>query len=506
VTISIPSNARIPSSLRIALAWLLLMITISVGIGRARETHGTVLLNKPTRLCWITGKSLKDFAQVGAGALGVMPSRSGRPGERWTILDVLATGSRSALPKTAPRLELQKVATVPEPIPGERIVLIALNEIKPSEGLQPVLLLGDDVPRGLLASPSTRYLPGLIPATDLAATALGQPFGAGRQAVVVFGDLNDLEAAVTRWEGKPGLPGLALLLAAILVLARWRCWPRLALFAMGLPLGLFIAPLFLPGNAALLLALAFGGLAAWRLSGQAISVGILTVLALDLLLGGPVITRTPLSYSMTEATRFYGIGNETAGIFIGAVLLCTKRLRLSLAAPILLSLTMLIGLPTLGANVGCAVAALVGLAVRCCTALPKKQRLLGVLIAALLIFSGLGALAYWDASRAAAQQSHLGKAVSGGRVGMVQTGMRKLAMNGHLLLTSPWSVLLIAQMLALLLRRRQQDMDLTMISAAVAALIANDSGVMAAATLLLPAASDSVPAASEKSDTAGESD
>jgi hypothetical protein len=78
-------------------------------------------------------------------------------------------------------------------------------------------------------------------------------------------------------------------------------------------------------------------------------------------------------------------------------------------------------------------------------------------------------------------RTHLGRAAAGGGEGRVAILGRKLAMNAHLTLTSPWAFLLLVQM-ALLARQRKSP---ALLLGTGGAWLLNDSGVVAAALLLL---------------------
>ncbi|WP_395139707.1 hypothetical protein [Armatimonas sp.] len=407
--------------------WLMLAITIAVAVIRAQPPQTQPL---PENLLVVRSDSLKAF--VGARAL--FPLRGGIKGETWSIEDVLATGSRSPVGEHAPRIQIVQTDLAPKTNSpalvlrwqeGERFGTACLTQTT-----------------GLLTSPSTRFTPGLIAATDIAATMEGKPFGAGRPATLVSGNLAELKLRQATWERKAEL-------LRFLVVAPW-------LFSLAL--------LF----------------SAWRgksLGNPNIFGGIALVLWADLLLGSPLLERLPFSYSVTEAARFYGIGNDAAGLFIGCALAA------GFEAPTLLAVALAIGAPSLGANNGCFLAALVGIAAQKVGKLPVKKRLLASLAALLgigLLFLGL---ARWDVSRGAGAQTHLGQAISGERTGSLMLIGRKLAMNGHLLVSSPWSLLLLTS--GILLARRRAGGDLITGGAALAL---NDSGVLAAATLLFPLA------------------
>lgn len=394
----------------------------------------------------------------------MIPTRGGRKEESWSLSDVLATGSRSPLPSTAPRLPApETVEIVPVPEPNERILVVEAT----SGRLARALLLGKDVPEGLLTSPSTRFTPGLLAATDLATLVAGEVRGAGRPPRIVQGSLTTLREQQRRWEGKAALlvwmPVLPWLLAGALLLGMR--WPVFASGAVALPLALLIVPCWLSGWWAIGGSVALAALIAARLPSNTVALALVGLLWADIVLGGPFLERSPFSYSVTEAARFYGIGNEAAGLLIGAALVAP------LDIPALLAVALALGFPTLGANNGCFLAALVGVVLR----LPRGRW--GAAVIALLLVAGM---ARWDSLRGRETQSHLGQALTGEKSSLAVLAQRKLAMNFHLLVSSPWVLVLLVGGAGAWRRR-----DLVGGSSALAALLLNDSGVVAAATVLL---------------------
>jgi hypothetical protein len=409
------------------LPWLFLVLTLVVALVRLRPPH-TQPLPAGLRVGVVHG----DLPAELSGARALFPLRGGLKGESWSIREVLETGSRSPLAPGAPRVTLRE-----EPIMSETPTL--LLSWREGERFGVACLTHT---KGLLTSPSTRFTPGLLAATDIAATVQGKPFAAGRPAVLISGTRAELSARRGIWETKAKLlPYLVVtpwLLSLALVLATLR--------------GKSLGDRRLWGGVALLL---------WG----------------DLLLGSPLLERLPFSYAVTEAARFYGIGNDAAGLLFGCAVAAGFKL------PLLLGVAVSIGAPSLGANNGCFLAALVGIVSVEVSRLPRKKHLWATLGALLGIGVLFFLLARWDASRGEGGRTHLGQALAEPPAGRLTLVGRKLAMNGHLLVSSPWSLLLLTSS-ALLIRRRAWQT----LFAGGAALALNDSGVLAAATLLLPTA------------------
>jgi hypothetical protein len=121
----------------------------------------------------------------------------------------------------------------------------------------------------------------------------------------------------------------------------------------------------------------------------------------------------------------------------------------------------------------------------------------------LLIAAGLllGAFAWLDLRRAAAQQTHLARAFAGaGGDTLWGIAQRKLTLEGYLLLHSPWSATLAVCAFGLWWLCRAHPALLSpddtepktrravlagLVAGAVASLLCNDSGVTAAALILL---------------------
>jgi hypothetical protein len=400
------------------------------------------------------------------------------------------------------------------------------------ERLGPILLWRREGESGLLTSPSTRRTPGLIAASDTAATIaalLGLPpaaqrIGAGRAAIPTPDTVN-LSHQADCWafqvRAQKLLVGIPWLLAGMLLVGVWlqekRVGQALMLGALSLPLGLFIAPLVVPVRpgfemlvylVALIPALVLGGAAVLRPSwSRAILIAICAItfltLLIDTLLGGPLLGRSPLSYSVVEAARFYGIGNEASGVLLGTatvslLLLAGASIPTALSAALLLS--ALTGMPTLGADAGSVAAIFLAFGILGASCTPPKTRRIALISSLILALLCIGGYALWEGGRGAQSRTHVGEAVAAAREegagALVTMAVRKLSVNARLLVTSPWAILLYAEAGTLLYfwRRRAPALPAntrttlhTLLFAAGALFLLNDSGVVAAATCLLPA-------------------
>ena len=226
-------------------------------------------------------------------------------------------------------------------------------------------------------------------------------------------------------------------------------------------------------------------------------------LALDTVFHSGLAANSALSGFYVSGIRFYGIGNEYMGLLIGSVLMSVPKKILGRAG---LATVLLLGLSFWGANAGGAMAATVAFFV----ANPPfpitgkwRGRLpvigAGGMLAAILVAVLLAAI---ERLLPGDFQSHIGRAASGGPHLWSEIIIRKLAMNLRLA-ANPWTLLGVFGMvgaLGLLNRgragervretlRRDDDLSSRVPAAglgALAALIFNDSGIVAAVLLLAP--------------------
>jgi hypothetical protein len=210
---------------------------------------------------------------------------------------------------------------------------------------------------------------------------------------------------------------------------------------------------------------------------------------------GDIFRWALLGNSIRLGVRFYGVGNEFMGWWIGAAVLAAgipveKRARPA-AIGLLLGVALLIGLPALGGKVGGVITALAAVAVEAWPVLRRRHShvaiALGIAVAALL------GLAAWDASRPPGSQTHLGRlavhvlAEGPGPFFLIARG--KLLTNLRLTL-GLWGALLAAGVwLIWEAHRRAPEAEATravtrLLPVAGVAYLCNDSGVIAAALML----------------------
>lgn len=393
--------------------------------------------------------------------------------------------------------------------------------------LVPVLAYGEGFSPGLLTSPTTRRL-GIVASFDVTAAILehfglyrpgeihGQPL-TSHSHPAPFSYLRNREEHMAgiyllRTPLIKGYIGIIIILVGLSVAAllwKWQRlgWLRLALAAVtasplvllvlgALPSTVWLVPLWI--------ILAFGSAYALRRLQPAIAMGTLGALTaaavvIDGLFGAWLQQRSILGYDAIAGARYYGIGNEFMGVLLGSTLLATRGLltrRKGLAALIFAGVALLLMLPGIGANFGGTLAALVGFT----SALTgfsvftnKKYRRLAVLI-------GVGAAVALVLLNLGNGQSHVGRffsAVASDPAEFWLAVQRKLAMSWRLLRWSLWSkafaALFVAAIWMMLTHRRALAKRFGpnwpgvrgAMAAALAALLFNDSGVVAAATTLL---------------------
>lgn len=233
-------------------------------------------------------------------------------------------------------------------------------------------------------------------------------------------------------------------------------------------------------------------------------------LIIDLMLGSPLITSSIAGYSVIDGARYYGIGNELMGTLLGATVIgvgialssskASTKLRGIIAAGIFAVVFVFIGSPSLGANLGGALAAAPAMVVALMARANWKPSARSIAMILVITIALIGALFAVDAMRNGASQTHVGRvaclAAGGDTSGIVQVFERKIALNFMLVSTSLWSRLLLLSLVgsavlfwwgkgrfgAVLLDKEQSAAALGCSVGVIGAFIFNDSGVVAAAT------------------------
>jgi len=410
---------------------------------------------------------------------------------------------------------------------------------KTESGLCPVIVSGPGFGHGLLTSGSTR-IPGVITNTDIAPSILSMlniPVPTSLVGRPIMTSPSDSPDALLRLNQRASVqalsqPVLRQVMTAIIVLVgvvtvlwlilpvpkRRRLWP-LILLPPTAALALLLQAMWpTPSHSEAwlrLMILAVGMIGAATLIVRkpsnvlmVVSLALVGLVTLDLVTGGTLTRNSIMGYSIVEGARYYGLGNELMGAFLGAILVglglllgASKASRRTIQIALILGLAFSVvidGAPMLGADYGGALAMALafGIALAVSGSKPfRLRRLAGIVLAAGILIAGLAVL---DSLRGQAHESHLGRAIHlAGSGGPAQIGMlikRKLLMNLFLIRVSVWSRVMAAYGISLGLVLYVGDrkigplpmhlrITLTgVISGTLAALIFNDSGIVAAAT------------------------
>ena len=409
-----------------------------------------------------------------------------------TVIEVRGHPGVMAFPNYAAGLVHGQPCCVVASVPADQVAAWAarvphLVVFSPAPGLSPFWVTG--LGSGLVFSPSTRTV-GVVTAADLDGTALGRPL---RVVAAPRADLQRLYAA-TLAERRRRDPlvaaGCLIILAAVALRRR-----ALLMAALSVPLAylaLAAGPLMAPVPALLL----FGGAVALCVA-VAVRYGYGTIVmataiavATDLVRGGPWMMATPIGFSYLEGARYYGLGNEYAGILLGSSLVAAGALargRAFIFAAAGLAVVALTGSPALGANYGCMLGALAGWGaawLRLRDGIRWRQ-VLGLVAAGGL---AVGIALSLDRGPLA---SHLGlEAAHLSWVGLQGLVARKLALNFGFLRTRAYAWLPVLALAAywLGLPRGRDGFAAAAWGCALGAtvnLLLNDSGVVAAGTTVL---------------------
>jgi hypothetical protein len=226
------------------------------------------------------------------------------------------------------------------------------------------------------------------------------------------------------------------------------------------------------------------------------------LITLDVILGSPFMQRSYLGYDPIIGARYYGIGNEFAGVYlISAImvlspLLTNQKKQFSILCMVLMFavIIVILGKSTLGTNAGATLSAGLAFAFLMYRSFFVKWSWRFVLLLFGIAIVGLFFLLYM--LQLAGEQTHIGLAferlMNGDIRYITDTIQRKMAMNMKIFRHSNWTQLFVTSYLLgaiILWRRRLQliesDKQLflqTGVVASFALLLLNDSGVVAAAT------------------------
>ncbi|MEW6621580.1 MAG: hypothetical protein AB1420_00360 [Bacillota bacterium] len=303
------------------------------------------------------------------------------------------------------------------------------------------------------------------------------------------------------------------------------------LFLLSVPLALILVELITITNVyaytllAVLIALAISSISLYAFNNHSDSIeykmlpfvvvclGTSMFIILDLYFGSKLLKSSILGYDALAGARYYGIGNEYMGVLVGSSIIAVngaigyfKNNRYLLVGCIvyLTVVTALLISPNYGTNFGGSIAASFAFGYLILSTSSQKIRMKH--LTCLLSFAAafIMVIAFIDSLRDPAIQSHLGRTVNlaklEGLEPIIEIATRKLQMNLKLLRYTIWSRVFILTLLALviacfkpiyiiqLLRKDYPQIFrgfFAVVLGSVAALLTNDSGIVAAATMLI---------------------
>jgi hypothetical protein len=381
------------------------------------------------------------------------------------------------------------------------------SDYKKEEQLTPVLLYGDGISPGYLSSSSTRTA-GLVTNTDIAPTIAAltgaslplPPYGDVINAAPSPDDrVNTLLQREAIWVSQAEmikyLPYIAGIIAALILIALFAArssvhFGKLAALSGLLPLVLLLSttpPIFL-GILALSAVIAFVVLKPVDTAFFA-AVSLSTMVAVDLFVfGGRLTAGSMLGYSPIEGARYYGIGNEIMGAYIGSLAVITavwdkpgnnRNTLLIMWAVAALSLA----LPTAGSKAGGLIVCAVTLAAYISVGAGKKLTdwvtisgmagAVGAAVVILILLSHFGPATHVSDT--------LRMAETGGAHTIIDTIGRKAGMDIHLVYHSVWIWVLAFTSAGRLWLRSGSVASKVGTAAVIACLLFNDTGVVAAA-------------------------
>lgn len=181
-------------------------------------------------------------------------------------------------------------------------------------------------------------------------------------------------------------------------------------------------------------------------------------LLIDVVTGQNLIKNSLLGYDPIIGARYYGIGNEYMGVLIAAVLILAtvfiERYSVKKYIPILFFglVTIIIGFPKLGANVGGTITATFAFIFVSIRILGKKINFKKLVYIGLAVVGVVGTMAIIDMFFIQSQ-SHLAGAInqiiSGGPIIIYQIIVRKISMNLRLIGVTVWSKVLLSAIVVL---------------------------------------------------------
>lgn len=231
---------------------------------------------------------------------------------------------------------------------------------------------------------------------------------------------------------------------------------------------------------------------------QIVFIGSISVfiIFLDLILKGSISKFSVLSHDPIIGARYYGIGNEMVGLYLGSIIVLSmeilKRRNKSLIPLFLLGISIvLVGHPHYGANVGGTMAFIIATVFYIMEILNKDLNLKRILFIGVAIILLVSIMGFIDI-KFNKNTTHLGNTIllikNNGLNYLNKIIFRKLLMNIKLIGSSFWTYILLLHMILHALAFHFKEMENKTLIAAIAGLggaiggfLLNDSGIILAA-------------------------
>lgn len=485
------------------------------------------------------------FAQIVNAAVDLAIVDLGDPFRLNDMAPYLLPGQYQELKEQIAAEAWDLIVSLHQALPETEVLIAAPHPdpFRASQGqwLAPLLLIGREA--GLLTSGTTKW-PGLVSNIDVAPTILKafgldkgsmlgrtvfvKPMGVGdavsyiKQSEERIFQVHRYRNQVLRW--LIGIQIVLYLITLVLLVIPRVLDGRLVrtvqlglLVCMALPLMLLVLPQgwLWPAVLAVGLFLLDRYVSHILVKIMVIALATAALVAVDILRGSWWMKFSVLGYDPVGGARYYGLGNEYMGILIGSLIMGWAILKDFMKAQtkyalgdllLFLGFTIVIAAPQWGTNVGGTIAAICGFGAAW-QLTHRRLSWLGVILTVVLIGSALAVLMLLDSGRPADLQSHIGQTKSlinrEGLAAVKDIIVRKLSTNLRLLRYSIWSRVLIMGIAAMgaslfwpsryLQWLMQYHINIVIgiagtLAGTVGALIFNDSGVVAAATCSLYAA------------------
>jgi len=237
------------------------------------------------------------------------------------------------------------------------------------------------------------------------------------------------------------------------------------------------------------------------------------LIVIDIFIGAPLAKTSPFSYDVMSGARFYGIGNEYAGVLIGCTVVFAgllmdmfkHSLKIIKVINLIMFLTVIytIAAPNLGTEVGGTIAAAAGFGITGLIMYGGSINRRAVITITVSVVAVLTCFIAYDLTRAVEAQSHIGRTItlisSGGpdEIGNIIT--RKWIVNWRLITGTTWSWYYFISVLAVPLLGRRFPSECTRFKenypwfnkfltgvfvSSIFTLLLNDSGIVSAAMMI----------------------